>query len=226
MEQDWPRIIKIVSESLWPILKAGLLLTMPMTVASFAVGMVIAAITAFMRLSKHKLPRKIAELYVWVFRGTPLLVQLFIVFYGLPSIGIRLNAVPSAIIAFSLNVGAYCSETIRASILAIPKGQWDAAASLGMTGPRSLWRIIAPQSLAIAVPSLSNSFISLVKDTSLAANITVVDMFMVTQRVAARTYEPMLLYCLAALIYLAFSTILTWAQGGLESALSKNRGAA
>jgi cystine transport system permease protein len=194
-----------------------------MTVASFAAGMVIAAITAFMRLSKHRLLQKIAELYVWVFRGTPLLVQLFIVFYGLPSIGIRLNAVPSAIIAFSLNVGAYCSETIRASILAIPKGQWDAAASLGMTGPRSLWRIIAPQSLAIAVPSLSNSFISLVKDTSLAANITVVDMFMVTQRVAARTYEPMLLYCLAALIYLAFSTILTWAQGLLEAALSKNR---
>jgi cystine transport system permease protein len=220
---DWPRIIKILGESLWPILKAGLLLTMPMTVASFAVGMVIAALTAFLRLSKYKPLQKIAELYVWIFRGTPLLVQLFIVFYGLPSVGIRLNAVTSAILAFSFNVGAYCSETIRASILAIPRGQWDAAASLGMNGPRSLRRIIAPQSLAIAVPSLSNSFISLVKDTSLAANITVVDMFMVTQRVAARTNEPMLLYCLAALIYLAFSTILTWAQGLLEAALSKNR---
>jgi cystine transport system permease protein len=205
------------------MLKAGLLLTMPMTVSSFAVGLVIAAATALFRLSKYKPLQKVAAIYVWIFRGTPLLVQLFIVFFGLPSMGIRLSAITSAIIAFSFNVGAYCSETIRASILAINKGQWDAAFSLGMTKGQALWRIIAPQSLAIALPPLSNTFISLVKDTSLAANITITELFMTTQRIAARTYEPMLLYCMAALIYLAFSTILTWLQGKMEAALSRKK---
>ncbi|MDR3342379.1 MAG: amino acid ABC transporter permease [Treponema sp.] len=220
---DWPRLIRITTAAFWPILKAGLMLTMPMTLSSFTVGLVIASITAFFRLSKYTPLQKVGEIYVWIFRGTPLLVQLFIVFYGLPSIGVRLSAITSAIIAFSLNVGAYCSETIRAAILAIPKGQWDAAFSLGMTRRQALRRIIAPQSLVIAVPPLSNTFISLVKDTSLAANITIVEMFMATQRIAARTYEPMLLYCLAALIYLAFSTILTGLQSKMEAAFSKKR---
>jgi cystine transport system permease protein len=220
---DWSRPIRIIGESFLPMLKAGLLLTMPMTVAAFGVGLVIASITAFMRLSKVKALQKIASCYVWVFRGTPLLVQLYIVFFGLPSIGIKLGAIASAIAAFSLNVGAYCSESIRASILAIQKGQWEAAYSLSMTKWQTLRRIIAPQSFAIALPPLSNTFISLVKDTSLAANITIAEMFQTTQRIAARTYEPMLLYCLAALIYLAFSTVLTVLQGKMEKALSKGR---
>jgi cystine transport system permease protein len=205
------------------MLRAGLLLTMPMTMASFGVGLVIASFTAFMRLSKIKALQKIAAGYVWVFRGTPLLVQLYIVFFGLPSIGVRLGAIASAVVAFSLNVGAYCSESIRASILAIQKGQWEAAYSLSMTKWQALRRIVAPQSFAIALPPLSNTFISLVKDTSLAANITIAEMFQTTQRIAARTYEPMLLYCLAALFYLAFSTILTFLQGKMEKALSKGR---
>jgi cystine transport system permease protein len=196
---------------------------MPMTVASFGVGLVIASVTAFMRLSKLKVLQKIASCYVWVFRGTPLLVQLYIVFFGLPSMGIRLGAIASAIAAFSLNVGAYCSESIRASILAIQKGQWEAAYSLSMTKWQALRRIVAPQSFAIALPPLSNTFISLVKDTSLAANITIAEMFQTTQRIAARTYEPMLLYCLAALIYLAFSTVLTALQEKMEKVLSKGR---
>ncbi|MDR3191552.1 MAG: amino acid ABC transporter permease [Treponema sp.] len=220
---DWSRPLRIIGESFWPMLKAGLLLTMPMTVASFGVGLVIASITAAMRLSKIKALQKIAACYVWVFRGTPLLVQLYIVFFGLPSIGVKLGAIPSAIAAFSLNVGAYCSESIRAAILAIQKGQWEAAYSLSMTKWQALRRIIAPQSFAIALPPLSNTFISLVKDTSLAANITIAEMFQTTQRIAARTYEPMLLYCLAALIYLAFSTVLTALQGKMEKALYKGR---
>jgi cystine transport system permease protein len=137
--------------------------------------------------------------------------------------GIKLGAVASAVAAFSLNVGAYCSESIRASIQAIQKGQWEAAYSLSMTRGQALRRIIAPQSFAIALPPLSNTFISLVKDTSLAANITIAEMFQTTQRIAARTYEPMLLYCLVALIYLAFCTVLTVLQGRMEKAFSKGR---
>jgi cystine transport system permease protein len=194
-----------------------------MTIASFGVGLIIACAAALMRLSKHKLLQKIAETYIWIFRGTPLLVQLFIVFFGLPSMGIRLDAISSAIIAFSLNVGAYCAETIRSAIIAINKGQWEAAYSIGMTKRQALWRIITPQALSIALPPLSNSFISLVKDTSLAANITIAEMFMTTQRIAARTYEPMLLYCIVAVFYLAFSTILTSIQGKMERYLSKRK---
>ncbi|MDR2343392.1 MAG: amino acid ABC transporter permease [Spirochaetaceae bacterium] len=220
---EWARPLRIIGESFLPMLKAGLLLTMPMAVASFGVGLVIASITAAMRLSKIKALQKIASAYVWVFRGTPLLVQLYIVFFGLPGMGIRLGAIPSAIAAFSLNVGAYCSESIRASILAIQRGQWEAAYSLSMTKWQALRRIIAPQSFAIALPPLSNTFISLVKDTSLAANITIAEMFQTTQRIAARTYEPMLLYCLAALIYLAFCTVLTALQAKMEKALYRGR---
>jgi cystine transport system permease protein len=205
------------------MLRAGLLLTIPMTVASFGVGMVFASITAFMRLSKIKILEKIAAGYVWIFRGTPMLVQLYIVFFGLPSIGIKLGAVTSAVVAFSLNVGAYCSESIRAAIQAIQKGQWEAAYSLSMTKSQALRRIIAPQSFAIALPPLSNTFISLVKDTSLAANITIAEMFQTTQRIAARTYEPMLLSGRAALSYLAFWTVLTALQGRMEKAFSKGR---
>jgi cystine transport system permease protein len=223
MTEEGQRLVRIMLESWWPILKAGLLLTLPMTVASFGVGLVIACAAALMRLSKHKVLQKVSETYIWIFRGTPLLVQLFIVFFGLPSMGIRLDAITSAIIAFSLNVGAYCAETIRSAIIAINKGQWEAAYSIGMTKRQALWRIITPQALSIALPPLSNSFISLVKDTSLAANITIAEMFMTTQRIAARTYEPMLLYCIVAVFYLAFSTILTSIQGKMERYLSKRK---
>lgn len=148
-------------------------------------------------------------------------MQLFIVFFGLPTIGITFDAWTAAIIAFSLNVGAYASEAVRASILSIPKGQWEAAASLGMGHFMILRRIIAPQAARIALPPLSNTFISLVKETSLAASITMVDMFAVAQRIAARTYEPLLLYVLVAVIYLLFCTFLTYLQDVLEKRFSR-----
>ena len=151
-----------------------------------------------------------------IFRGTPLLVQLFIVFYGLPSVGVTLDVWACATIAFSLNVGAYASESVRAAILAVPKGQVEAAASLNMSSAQIFFHIVAPQAFRIAIPPLSNSFIALVKDTSLAASITMVDMFMVAQRIAARTYEPLLLYVEVALIYLVICTVLSGIQVILE----------
>ncbi|WP_366517328.1 amino acid ABC transporter permease [uncultured Campylobacter sp.] len=195
--------------------------TIPLTLISFACGLAIAIITAIARLSGVKILRLIFGAYVWIFRGTPLLVQLFIVFYGLPAVGITLETWTAAVIAFSLNVGAYASESVRASILSVPRGQWEAAMSLGMTQAQILRRIIAPQAVRISLPPLSNTFIGLVKDTSLAASITMVDMFMVAQRIAARTFEPLLLYVLAALIYLAVCTALTWLQAKLEKSVSR-----
>ena len=193
----------------------------PLTLISFACGLAIAIVTAIARLSGIKILRLIFGAYVWIFRSTPLLVQLFIVFYGLPAVGITLETWTAAVIAFSLNVGAYASESVRASILSVPRGQWEAAMSLGMTQAQILRRIIAPQAVRISLPPLSNTFIGLVKDTSLAASITMVDMFMVAQRIAARTFEPLLLYVLAALIYLAVCTALTWLQAKLEKSVSR-----
>ncbi|MBL4932862.1 amino acid ABC transporter permease [Clostridium paridis] len=215
------RIIQILTDSFWPILKAGLVFTIPVTIVSFALGLIVALLTALARISNIKILSAIARFYVWIIRGTPLLVQLFIIFYGLPNAGITLDPLPSAIIAFTLSVGAYNSEVIRAAILSIPKGQWESAFSIGMTKTQALRRIILPQAARVSVPPLSNSFISLVKDTSLAATITLTEMFQVAQRVTATTYEPLWLYSEAAVIYLIFCTILSAIQKRLETKLDR-----
>ncbi len=215
------REMEIAIESFWPILKAGLAVTIPLSLLSFAIAMVIAVITALARMSNVSILRYVFGLYVWIFRGTPLLVQLFIVFFGLPNIGIVLDAWTASIITFSLNTGAYASESIRASILAIPKGQWEAAESLGMTYWQVLRRVIAPQTIRISLPPVTNDFIDLVKGTSLVASITLADMFMIGQQITARTYEPLLIYSLVAAIYLLFITVLTFVQGRLEKYASK-----
>ena len=215
------RFIHIFATSFWPILKAGLTFTVPLTLISFSLGLILALFTALARISKIKPLKAVASLYVWIIRGTPLLVQLFIIFYGLPKIGIVLDPLVAAIIGFTLSVGAYNSEIIRAAILSIPKGQWEAAYSIGMTESQALRRIILPLAARVSIPPLSNSFISLVKDTSLAAAITVAEMFQIAQRITAATYEPLLLYFEVALIYLMFSTVLTILQGKMEKRLER-----
>ena len=208
--------MELFFSSLPPLLLAAIKVSIPLAVISFIFGVGIAVITALARLSNNAILRFIFSFYVWIFRGTPLLVQLFIVFYGLPSVGVTLDVWACATIAFSLNVGAYASESVRAAILAVPKGQVEAAASLNMSSAQIFFHIVAPQAFRIAIPPLSNSFIALVKDTSLAASITMVDMFMVAQRIAARTYEPLLLYVEVALIYLVICTVLSGIQVILE----------
>lgn len=163
--------------------------------------------------------KQLARLYVWVIRGTPLLVQLYVIFYGLPGLGITLDAFPSAVVVFSVNTGAYASETTRAAIEAVPAGQLEAGYCVGLSYTQTMMRIILPQALRIAFPPLSNSLIGLVKDTSLAANITVMEMFMSAQRIAARTYEPFALYREVGIIYLIFCTALTRLQSVWEQKL-------
>ncbi len=210
------RIAGILSDSFFPILQAGLYFTIPLTLISFVLGILLAFFTALARISGIKPLNVIAKFYVWIFRGTPLLVQLFILFYGFPSIGITLNPFPAAVIGFTFNVGAYSSEIIRAAIQSIPKGQWEAAFSIGMTKSQAMRRIILPQAVRVSLPPLGNSFISLVKDTSLAATITVTEMFQKGQQIASVTYEPLWLYIEVAFIYLIFSTFLSFLQAKLE----------
>jgi len=211
-----PPWLQLMVESLPTLLWAGLVFTIPLTLLSFALGLALGLGTALLRLFGPRPLALLARFYVWVFRGTPLLVQLFVIFYGLPSVGIYLDAFPAALIGFTLNVGAYGSEIIRATINAVPRGQWEAAYSIGMSWRQALTRTILPQAAKIAVPPLSNTFISLVKDTSLAAAITVPELFQAAQRIVATTYEPLILYILAALIYLALSSVLSRLQAWLE----------
>lgn len=210
------RLIGIIVDSFGKILLPGIIYTIPLTIISFALGLLIAIITAMIRVANIKVLKQICQFYVWVFRGTPLLVQLFIIFFGLPNIGILIEALPAAVIAFSLNVGAYASETIRGSILSVPQGQVEASYSVGMTYYQSMIHIVLPQAIKMSIPALFNTFIGLVKDTSLASNITVAEMFMVTKRIVALTYEPLALYIEVAFIYLMFCTALTYLQQYIE----------
>lgn len=195
-------------------------MTIPLTILSFTFGLLIAIGTALVQIAQIPILKQVARFYIWVVRGTPLLVQLYVIFFGLPSLGIVLDAFPSAVLVFSVNTGAYAAETIRASIESVPKGQLEAGYSVGMSFAQTMRRIILPQAFRVAFPPLSNTLIGLVKDTSLAANITVLEMFMATQQIAARTYEPFALYCEVALVYLLFSTILTKLQAYGEKKLA------
>ena len=215
------RLWGVVVDSFDKLLIPGLTVTIPLTLISFVVGLALAIAVALVRVAKVPVIQRIAQFYVWVFRGTPLLVQLFVIFFGLPSVGIVVPAFPSAIIAFSLNVGAYASETLRGAILAVPKGQIEAGLTTNLNYLTIMRLIVLPQAFKSAFPALFNTFISLVKDTSLAANITVAEMFMAAQRIVATTYESLVLYCEVGLIYLAFCTVLTWLQGICERQLAK-----
>ncbi|WP_312690392.1 amino acid ABC transporter permease [Kosakonia sp.] len=215
-----PTWLPLAIDSFWPMLSAGLKFTIPLTLISFVLGLTLGFVVALLRLYGPGFLKPIVRFYVWLIRGTPLLVQLFLIFYALPSAGITIDAFPAAVIGFTVNIGAYTSEVIRATLLAVPKAQWEAAHSISMTWAQSLRRIILPQAARIAVPPLSNTFISLVKDTSLASVITVPEMFLSAQQIAAVTYEPLILYSEAAVIYLFFSSVLSHLQNKLEQKLA------
>ena len=214
------RLLNILLDSFWKILLPGLTMTIPLTVISFSLAMVIAVVTALVQYADIKGLKQLARFYIWVIRGTPLLVQLYLIFYGLPGIGIVLDPFPAAVIVFSINEGAYCAETMRGALEAVPVGQMEAGYCVGMSYLQIMRRIVLPQAFRTAFPPLSNSLIAMVKDTSLAANITVMEMFMATQRIVARTYEPLALYAEVGLIYLLFSTVLTRIQRIGEKRLS------
>ena len=211
-------------ESLGPLLWAALAFTVPLTLLSFGLGHALGLATALVRLFGPAPLLPVARFYVWVIRGTPLLVQLFLIFYGLPSLGVVLDAFPAALIGFTLSIGAYTSEIIRAVIAAVPRGQWEASYSIGMSWAQAMRRTILPQAARTAVPPLSNTFISLVKDTSLAAAVTVPELFQSAQRIVAVTYEPLILYVEVALLYLALSSVLSRAQGRIERRLDRYGG--
>jgi cystine transport system permease protein len=214
---DWD----LVRSSLWPIVRGALTGTIPLSLASFVLGLALALVVALMRLSRIRLVSWVARVYVSLIRGTPLLVQLFVIFYGLPSAGITIDPWPSAILAFSLNVGGYAAEVIRAAIQSVPRGQWEAAHMIGMSHGLALRRVILPQAARVSVPPLSNTFISLVKDTSLASLILVTELFREAQQIAAFSQQFMTLYLEAAAVYWVVCLLLSSGQSVLERRLDR-----
>lgn len=214
------RLVNILIASFPKILLPGLKMTIPLTAISFSIALVIAVIAAMIRVAKVPVLQQLVRFYIWVVRGTPLLVQLYVVFYGLPNLGVVLEPFPTAVLVFSINEGAYCAETMRAAIESIPQGQMEAGMCVGMNWLQTMWHVVLPQAFRTAFPPLSNSLISMLKDTSLAANITVMEMFMVTQRIASRYYEHLALYIEVAIIYLLFCTVLTKLQAVCEKKLA------
>ena len=213
--------LNLLIDSFWNILLPGLTVTIPLTAISFAFALIIAVAVALVQFAKVPILTPLSRFYIWVIRGTPLLVQLFIIFYGLPHVGILINPFVAAVVVFSINEGAYCAETIRAALESVPRGQLEAGLCAGMSWGQTIRRIVLPQAFRTAFPTLGNSLIAMIKDTSLAANITVTEMFMTTQRIVARTYEPLLLYIEVGLIYLLFCTVLTRLQCSGEKHLQK-----
>ena len=214
---DW----ELLRTSFWPMVSGAVTGTIPLSIVSFLFGLALALVVALMRISGQPVLSGIARFYVSVIRGTPLLVQLFVIFYGLPSIGLTIDPWPSAIIAFSLNVAGYAAEILRSAILSVPKGQWEAGHTIGMSRTVTLRRVILPQAARVSVPPLSNTFISLVKDTSLASLILVTELFREAQQIAAFSQQFMLIYLEAAAIYWVFCLVLSSGQSALEKRLDR-----
>ncbi|WP_243354729.1 amino acid ABC transporter permease [Bacillus litorisediminis] len=205
-----------------PLLLKAAIVTISLAVVSIIIALILGFFTALARISKIKLLKIIATVYVSMIRGTPLLVQIFVIYYGLPQIHITLDPIPSGILALSLNAGAYLSESFRASILAVDKGQMEAAVSMGMTYAQAMRRIILPQSIRIAIPTLSNSYIILIKDTSLVSVITVTELLQMSTLIIAKTFEPLTLYLTAAALYWVIITFFTVLLDRLEKRTSKH----
>ncbi|HHW1903452.1 TPA: amino acid ABC transporter permease [Pseudomonas aeruginosa] len=204
----------------WPFLLQGAMYTVLFAAVSMVLGLILGFSVAVVRVTKVPVVSQIAAVYVSAFRGTPLLVQIFVLYYGLPSVGIEFTPVTAGILALTLNVAAYLSESMSGAILGIDKGQWEAGLSVGLTWGQTLWNIITPQALRLAVPSLSNSLISLIKDTSLISVITVTELMLATKEVIAETFQPLPLYLAAAGIYWLLSALFERVQKALENRLT------
>lgn len=206
------RVLQILSDSFSKILIPGLLVTIPLTLISFVLAIVIAVIVAMIQYAKVPVLKEVCRFYIWLIRGTPLLVQLMVGFYGLKAVGIETTAFVTAVVVFALNEGAYCAETIRGALESVPSGQLEAGYCVGMNYMQIMWHVVLPQAFRTAFPALGNSLISMVKDTSLASNITVVEMFMRTRQIIGRTYVYLPLYIEVAVVYLIFCSVISWLQ--------------
>ena len=218
------RLWNILVDSFPKLLGYGIRVTVPLTVFSFAIALSVALLVALIQYANMKGLRQVCRFYIWITRGTPLLVQLYIVFFGLPGIGIKLDAFIAAMLVIGFNEGAYMAETIRGAMESVSRGQLEAGYCVGLNLPKIMWHVVLPQAFRTAFPALGNSMISMLKETSMAATISVMEMFRQAQVINGRVYESLGLYCEVAVIYLAFCTLLTWLQRKGEKRLASYGG--
>ena len=231
LNSEQQHALDAAKQAFLPMLEGLVKYSIPITLITFVLGLIIALFTALMRISTSRVLSGIARVYTSIIRGTPLIVQLFIIFYGIPELGRlitndssvqwTLAPVVAAIIGLSFNVGAYASEIIRGGILSIPDGQTEAAYSIGMNYRQTAQRIVLPQAIRVSVPALGNTFLSLIKDTSLLGFILVAEMFRKAQEVASTTYEYLTIYVLVAILYWVVCFIISIIQGFYESYLER-----
>lgn len=207
--------LQLIAQSA-PFLLKGAVYTIELALGGMIFGLVLGFLLALMRLSASRPLAWVARVYVSFIRGTPLLVQLFLIYYGLAQFGLRFDPIPAALLGFSINMAAYTSEILRGAIASIDRGQWEAAYSIGMSPVQAMRRVVLPQAARVALPPLGNSFISLIKDTSLAATIQVPELFRQAQLITARTFQVFTMYLAAAFIYWVLSTVLAGLQTRLE----------
>jgi L-cystine transport system permease protein len=204
-----------------PSLLKGLGITILLGVTSFVLGFMLGGLIMLARTSRSRVLKGAAIGYVSLFRGTPLLIQVMLVYFGLPQIGVQIPPIPSAILAFTCYSAAYLSENFRSGMLAIDKGQWEAAGSLGMSYGRSLRRIIFPQAVRIATPAIGSRFIALMKDTSLASVITVVELTRVAESVGSSSFRYVEAFALASVVYWLINTVLSIGQAAVERRMGR-----
>jgi His/Glu/Gln/Arg/opine family amino acid ABC transporter permease subunit len=207
-----------------PVLLKAALLTIFLAIVTQACGTMLGLALALARESRYRLLSGAAFVYIWVFRGTPVLLHLFFVYYAAPMFGVRLEALPAAIIALSMSSAAYNAEIIRAGIRAVHRGQIEAAQAVGMTYPHILRHIVLPQAMRIVLPPYVGNFISHTKNTSLASMITVPELMLSAQTIYSSTYRAVEVLTLTGAIYLLITTMLTFAQLRLEHATAPGTG--
>jgi His/Glu/Gln/Arg/opine family amino acid ABC transporter permease subunit len=197
----------------------GTVVTVQVTICGLLLGLVLGVVAALMNISKLPVLPWIARLYTWAIRGTPLLVQILIIYAGLPQLGINMNAFVSGVLALGINAGAYIAEIVRAGILSIDPGQMEAAESLGMRYGLAMRRIIFPQAYRRLLPPLVNEFVALLKDSSLVSTMALTELLRVGQQVSAATFKPMQTYITVGLFYLMMTSIIVFISSRIERRL-------
>lgn len=205
-----------------PLLQQAIVMTLGLGLGAFVLGSVVGMLVALMRNSRLRALRIIAFAYVSIFRGTPLLVQILLIYFGLPYYGIALSPIPAALLALTLFSASYLSEIFRAGINSVDPGQWEAAESMSMGYWTCLRRIILPQAFRIALPPMGSRLIALMKDTSLASTITVMELTRVAEQVGAATFRYMEMFLMVGAIYWFINQLLTILQTWLEGRLTRH----
>ncbi len=204
-----------ITTAQWIAFAIGTLNTIKLTSVAIIFGLMLGLLLALARISQHKLLSTASALYIWIFRGTPLLLQIFVIYFSLPIIGIKLDAFSSAVISFGLNSGAYMAEIFRAAILSIDKGQMEAAKALGMTYHQAMFNIIIPQAYKRLIPPIGNEFIMLLKESSLVSVIGMTELLRTSKKMT-NSSGNMIFYVIAAGIYLFLTSLLTYVFQYLE----------